>query len=125
MNGYAIVSTKKELAVALKRQVDTILIANPDLAGNIKIIKSASNVALVAAIAATGVAATNFWNPVGWGAGIVGITTGGTITIALIALGLGATLIWAIYNNYDIKAGGKITLPDGTVIEGEIILEKK
>jgi hypothetical protein len=44
--------------------------------------------------------------------------------LAIIELGLGATLICAIYNNYSIKAKGKVTMPDGTVVEGDVVLEK-
>jgi hypothetical protein len=112
---------KKELEQALENEVVQIIVANSDLAKNIRLVKTASNIAISVAIAAVGIGATNFWNPVGWGAGLVGAAASGTT----IALGLGVTLIWAIHNNYEIKAGGNVKLPDGTVMEGELILQKK
>ena len=124
MNNYAVVSTKKELEQALERKVDRIIVTNPDLARNIRTVKFASKAALTTAVAGLAVAATNFWNPIGWGAGIVGAVAGGTTMFAVVALGIGAALIWVIYNNYDIKAKAKVKLPDGTEIEGELILEK-
>ena len=121
---YAVVSTKKELKQALERKVDKIIVTDPDLARNIRTIKSASNTALTAAIGAVTVAATNFWNPVGLGAGLFGAVAGSSIIIAILFLGLALTLIWVIYNDYKIVVKGKIEMPDGTEIEGEIILEK-
>lgn len=124
MSNYAVVSTKKELEQALERRVEKIIITDPDLARNIQSVKFASKAALTAAIAGIAVAATNFWNPVGWGAGFVGAIAGGSTMVAIIALGLGAALVWVIYNDYDIKAKGKVKMQDGTEIEGELILEK-
>lgn len=124
MTSYAIVSNKKELEQALDRKVDKIIVTDPDLAKNIKNVKLASKAALLAAIAGVGVAATNFWNPVGWSAGLVGAVAGGSTMVAIVALGLGAALVWIIYNDYDIKAKGKVKMPNGTEVEGEIILEK-
>lgn len=125
MASYAIVSTKSQLEQALKDNVDKIIVTNPDLAQNIKVVKFATKATLTTAIAGAAVAATNFWNPIGWGAGAVGIVAGGSSMAAIIALGLGATLIFLIYNSYDIKAKGKVKMPDGTEVEGEIILEKR
>lgn len=121
---YAVVSTKKELDQALVRKADKIIVTDKNLARNIKSIKLASRAALTTAIAGMVVAATNFWNPVGWGAGLVGAVTSGTIITAIVALGLGAALVWVIYNDYTIKAKGKVKMLDGTEIEGEVILEK-
>ena len=125
MPSIAVVNTKNELEQALARKTKKIVITDSDIASNVKIVKTASQAGLLAAIAAAGIAATNFWNPIGWTAGLVGVVSGGTIIAALVVLGLGATLILAIYNEYDIKAGGKITLPDGTVVQGEMVLQKK
>ena len=125
MEKVVVVNTKKELEKALEEKARKIVITNAGIASNVKIVKTASQAGLVAAIAAAGVAATNFWNPIGWTAGFVGAVSGGTTITALVVLGLGATLIWAIYNEYDIKAGGKVTLSDGTVIQGEMVLQKK
>lgn len=94
------------------------------MARNIKIVKAASKVAVVAAIGSIGVAATNFWNPVGWGVGVVSIAAGASISVVIIALGIGATLIYALYNGYNIKAKGKVTTPDGRTYDAEIALEK-
>lgn len=124
MNSYAVVSTKNELKLALDRKVSKIIVTDPELARNIKNVKLASKAALAAALAGLGLAATNFWNPVGWSAGLVGAVAGGSTMVAIVALGLGAALVWVIYNDYNIKAKGKVKLPDGTEVEGEIILEK-
>lgn len=121
---YAVVSTKKELEQALERKVDKIIVTDPDLARNIRTVKSASKVALTAAIGAVTVAATNFWNPVGLGAGLFGAVASGSIITAIILLGLGMALVWVIYNEYKIVVKGKVKMPDGTEIEGEIVLEK-
>ena len=78
----------------------------------------------MAAIGGVGVGATNFWNPIGWGAGAVGLVAGGSTLIAIVALGVGATLIYAIYNGYSIKGKTKVTTPDGTVYEAEVVMER-
>lgn len=124
MSNYAVVSTKNELEQALERKADKIIVTDPDLARNIRTVKFASKAALTAAIAGITIAATNFWNPVGWGAGVVGAVAGGSTMVAIVALGLGAALVFVIYNDYNIKAKGKVKMPDGTEVEGEIILEK-
>jgi hypothetical protein len=121
---YAVVSNKKELEQALERKADTIIVTDPDLARNIRSVKFASKTALTAAIAGIAVAATNFWNPVGWGAGLVGALAGGSTIVVILALGLSAVFVWAIYNDYTIKVNGKVTMPDGTEIKGELVLEK-
>lgn len=60
MNDYAVVNTKEELKQAVERDTRQIIITNPSLASNIKTVKTASKAALVTAIGAAGVAATNF-----------------------------------------------------------------
>ncbi|ENM3919004.1 hypothetical protein DDN19_003328 [Vibrio cholerae] len=124
MNDYAVVSTKEELKRALERETRQIIITDPELASNIKAVKTASKAAFVTAIGAAGVAASNFWNPVGWGAGAVGFVAGGSTLTAIIALGVGVTLIYAIYNGYSIKGKTKVKTPDGTEYEAEIVMEK-
>ncbi|WP_175623990.1 hypothetical protein [Pseudocolwellia agarivorans] len=114
MNQPTIVNTKAELKQALKRKDEEILITNNDLVKNIKIVKGATKGALAAAVAGTAIAATNFWNPVGWSvAGITAISSG-ALTVALVALGVG-TLIWVLINDYDLnfEAGGEYTDQDG------------
>ena len=124
MKSYAIVSTKGELKQALDRKADKIIVIDPDLAANIKNIKFVSRACLVAAIGAGGVAATNFWNPVGFSAAFVGAAAGGSTMVAIVTLGIGAALVWAIYNDYNIKVKGKVKMPDGKEVEAEIVLEK-
>jgi len=124
MDDYAVVNTKEELKRAVERETRQIIITNSDLASNIKTVKTASKAALGVAIGAAGIAATNFWNPVGWGAGAVGLVAGGSTLTAIIALGVGATLIYAIYNGYSIKGKTKVKTTDGTEYEAEIVMEK-
>ena len=53
-------------------------------------------------------------------------STGGTIAAIIgIGLAMSATLIWALYNNYNVNISGKFTDKDGSEYEGEIILEGK
>lgn len=99
MKSYAIVSTKGELKQALDRKADKIIVIDPDLAANIKNIKFVSRACLVAAIGAGGVAATNFWNPVGLSAAFVGAAAGGSTMVAIVTLGIGAALVWVTYND--------------------------
>lgn len=87
-------------------------------------LKSASRVALTAAAAGLGFAATNFWIPVGLSAGVVGVVAGGSTTTVILSLSLGTALLWAIYNDYNIKAKGKLVMLDGTEFEGGLILER-
>ena len=118
MSDVAIVNSKDELKAAIKKGASTIIIQDSSLAGNIKTVKMASKVALGAAIAGAGLAATDFWNPVGWVSGVASVAVSGSLVWALVALGLSATLIWLIYNDYTIKGKGKVKLPDGTDVEG-------
>lgn len=125
MKSYAIVSSKAELKKALERKVEEIVIIDSSLAKNIRIVKYSSRFAIVAATAGAGVAATNFWNPVGLSAGVAAFAVGGSTLTAIVVLGVGAVLIFALYNDYDVKAKGKVKLPDGTEVDGELILSKK
>jgi len=124
MQEYVLVNTKAELKQAIDNETKNIIVMDEGLASNIKKVKLASKVGLTLAIGSIGVAATNFWNPVGLTAGFVGAVSSGTLITAIVTLGLGATFIWAIYNNYSIKVKGKYTSSNGEEIEGEIILER-
>ncbi|BEE12346.1 hypothetical protein VAWG004_08490 [Aeromonas veronii] len=74
-------------------------------------------------------ACSNFINKVrsrpavGWGAAALSVTVSSTVLIAIAVIG-GAVLVWAIYNNYTIRAKRKVTKPDGTVEESEMTLER-
>ena len=126
MKDYAIVSTKQQLKSALEDNISQIIITDAELAAQIKTLKNASKAALAATIASAGITSINIWNPIGWGAGAVGLATGGYLLVAIVALlgVLGVTLIYAIYNGYSIRGKGTVTTPDGTEYEAEIILEK-
>ncbi|MBD3796122.1 MAG: hypothetical protein IE881_09430 [Epsilonproteobacteria bacterium] len=124
MKSVIIVKTKKELESALDKGVSKIVVQNKDLADNIRIVKAASRITLTAALVAGGLTTTNFWNPIGWVSGVATTAISATLITAIIALGIGITLIWIIYNDYSIKVKGKAKMPDGTEVEGEIVLEK-
>ena len=124
MKEYAVVRTKEQLKQALDCETRNIIVVDEGLARNIKVVKYASKAGLALAVGSAGVAATNFWNPVGLTAGLVGAVSSGTLIAAIVTLGVGATFIWAIYNNYSIKVKGKYTSSDGDIYEGEIILER-
>lgn len=124
MKNYAIVSSKEELKQALQRNVEEIVVINSSLAKNIKIVKYSSRAAMVAATVGAGVAATNFWNPVGLTAGVAAFAVGGSSLTAIVVLGVGSVLIFALYNNYDIEVKGKVKMPDGSEVEGELVLRR-
>ncbi|MFT4927779.1 MAG: hypothetical protein ACI8WB_003893 [Phenylobacterium sp.] len=124
MQEYAVVNTKAELKKAIDNEVEHIIVADKGLANNIKTVKFASKAGLALAIGSAGIAATNFWNPIGMTAGVVGAVSSGTLITAIVTLGIGVTFIWAIYNNYSIKLKGKYTSSGGDTYEGEIILDR-
>lgn len=124
MKNYAIVSSKEELKQALQRNVEEIVVINSSLAKNIKIVKYSSRAAMMAVTVGAGVAATNFWNPVGLTAGVAAFAVGGSSLTAIVVLGVGSVLIFALYNNYDIEAKGKVKMPDGSEVEGELVLRR-
>ena len=124
MDSVVYVNSKQQLKDAIESGADTIHILNSEVAKNIKVVKGASKAALVAGIASAGIAATNFWNPIGWGAAIASAAISSTIIIAILFLG-SAVLIWAIYNDYKIIGKRTVTRSDGTVEEVEVTLEKK
>lgn len=124
MSEYAVVSTKEELKRAIKHNAEKIIVTSPNLASNIKQVKTTSKAALATAIGAAGLAATNFWNPLGWGAGAVGLAAGGSTVAAIAALGVGTTFIYAIYNGYSLKGKTRVRMPDGTECEAEIVMER-
>ncbi|WP_028304329.1 hypothetical protein [Oceanospirillum maris] len=124
MANVEIVRTKKQLERALDNEADYIVIKNQELADHVQTVNTASKAALTAVLGGSALALTNSWNPLGWGAAAITALTGGSLALAIIALGLGVVLIWAIYKNYRIKAKGKVTLPDGTEVEGELVLER-
>jgi len=119
------VSTRKELKAALQEKPDYIVVTDKRLARSISTVKLASRAALAAAIAASGVSATMWWNPVGWGASAVAITTGGALVAAVVFLIviLGVCLLWALWKNWKVVAKGKLKLPGGIEVEGEMILQ--
>lgn len=123
MNEYAVVYTKGELENAIDEKTKNIIVANEELAKNIRTVKYASKAVLTVAITSAGLAATNFWNPIGLTAGLVGAVSSGTVITAIVAIGVGATFVWAIYNNYSIEVKGKYTTSEGETLEGEIILK--
>ena len=71
MSNVTIVRTKSELEKAIERRDRTVAVRNANLADDVKTVKSASSGAFVLAVGSTGVFATNFWNPLGWGSGVI------------------------------------------------------
>jgi len=121
MSDVSIVNSRKELKAAIKRGASTIVVQDSSLAGHIKTVKMASKTALSSAIVAAAVLTINFWNPIGW---MAGVALGSSLVFALLSLRLNATLIWLIYGKYTIQGKGKVKLPDGTEVEGKNILKK-
>ncbi|QYJ77936.1 hypothetical protein [Shewanella acanthi] len=124
MSKVTYVSTRNQLKWALKNEDKYIVITEPDLAGNVKVLKYTSRAVILAALSITAIAVTNVWNPIGWGAGFIGIAVVSSTVTVISAIGISAGLIWLIYDSYDIIARGRIELPDGTILEGEVILKR-
>lgn len=99
MSDKVFVSTKAELKKALEEKTKEILITDQSLASHVKVVSYASKAAIAAAVAGTGIAALNLWNPIGWGVAGVTAITSGTLVAAIVALGVGATLIWVLWND--------------------------
>jgi hypothetical protein len=125
MANYVVVSNKNELERALENKGDKIIVTDPNLARSISVIKYAARAVLNAVIAGMGVAATNFWNPIGVTAGIAASAIAGSTVTAIVALEVSAVFLFAMYNDCDIKAKGSVKIPDGTEVEGEVILSRK
>ncbi|MGB8194588.1 MAG: hypothetical protein WCF67_21835 [Chitinophagaceae bacterium] len=124
MSSIKYVSTREELKSALEKKYDYIIITDKSLAGYVSVIKNAKEGVLTAAIVATAGAVTMWWNPIGWASGVVALTTGGALTLAVafLIVALGVAVLWALYREWNIAARGTFKLPDGTTVTGEIIL---
>ena len=120
------VRTKEELKKALEQRVDRIIIMDDGLAKRSKSVKSVKKAVVVAVAAGAGVAALNWWNPLGWGVGAAtagavigthalaagaaataGGVSGGVAIAGIIALAYLGTLLLVMYNDYDLEMGGK------------------
>ncbi len=109
-----LVSSRAELKQALSQRCGEILITDSKLANQVKVVSYASKAAIAAAVTGAGVATVNAWNPIGWGvAGITAITSG-TLISAVAALGIGAVLIWVLWNDYDFSFEGGTEYTDPT-----------
>ncbi|WP_290654106.1 hypothetical protein [Idiomarina sp.] len=125
MSNVTVVRTKSELENAIERQDRTIAVQSASLADDIETIKSASSAAILTASGAVGVFVTNFWNPVGWGSGVVAAISGGSLVSALVAIGLSATLLFAIYNDYSINGRTEVRLAGGNSVKADLVLERR
>jgi hypothetical protein len=102
------VSTLAGLKAALKARPDCIEITDPTLANQVRLLKSATVPAISAVLAAAGIATGMWWNPIGWGAGVVALTAQSTLTIVVLALVgvLGFSLLWALFHEWEIDVSG-------------------
>tara|TARA_B100002019_G_scaffold289463_1_gene305126 strand:+ start:2567 stop:2944 length:378 start_codon:yes stop_codon:yes gene_type:complete len=124
MSNVTVVHTKSELERAIERRDKTIAVKSASLAEDVQTVKSASSGAFALAIGSAGVFATNFWNPLGWGSGIIGTLSTGSLITAIIAIGLSSTLLFAIYNDYSIKGRTSIQLAGGNSIDADLVMER-
>lgn len=110
------VSNKTELKRAIASNPDSIEIVDADLAQKIRILKKASGPALAALIAAGGVTAAMWWNPVGWTVGAVALTAESALVgaVAFFVAALGVSLLWALFNDWDIDASAEGSAEKGT-----------
>lgn len=125
MKGEIYVKTRQELKAAIEVGNVRIVISDPDLGSKVRLVAKASKGALVAAIAAAGLSATMFWNPIGWTATAVGAAASAPLigAIAFLAAVLGVTFIYAINKNYKVTNESTVTMPDGTIIRNATVLE--
>jgi len=86
MSNVTVVHTKSELERAIERRDKAIAVKSASLADDVQTVKSASSGAFALAIGSAGVFATNFWNPLGWGSGIIGTLSTGSLITAIFAL---------------------------------------
>lgn len=124
MSNVTVAHTKSELERAIERRENTIAVRSMSLANGVKTVKSASSGAFALAIGSAGIFATNFWNPLGWGSGIIGTLSTGSLITAIIAIGLSTTLLFAIYNDYSIKGRTSIQLAGGNSIDVDLVMER-
>ena len=124
MSNVTVVHTKSELERAIERQDKTIAVKSASLADDVKTLKSASSGTFALAVGSAGVFATNFWNPLGWGSGIIGTLSTGSLITAIVAIGLSTTLLFAIYNDYSIKGRTSIRLAGGNSIDADLVMER-
>ena len=104
------VTTLKELKAALAEKPDAIEIADPTLAMQVRVIKTASVPAVTAAVAALGVGAAMAWNPVGWGVMGAAVTAQGALVaaVAFLVAALGVAVLWGLVNDWEIDVGAEV-----------------
>ena len=124
MSNVTVVYTKLELERAIERQDKTIAVKSASLADDVRTVKAASSGAFALAVGSAGVFATNFLNPLGWGSGIIGTLSTGSLITAIIAIGLSTTLLFAIYNDYSIKGRTSIRMAGGNSIDADLVMER-
>jgi hypothetical protein len=114
------VSSITELKRAIESNPDSIEILDADLAKKVRILKMASGPAIAALVAAAGVTATMWWNPVGWTSGFamgaVGLTAESALigAVAFFIASLGVSVLWALFKDWDIDASIEGNAPRGT-----------
>ena len=132
---YRIITTEAELKNAVKEKIQRIIITDKTLAAEVKEIKGCS---IIAIAAAPGGIAAIFWDPARWLElwpwGLVGAAqrvTGWWVDKAsegakvdAIVISLGAAIVWAINLRYRQEQSMKVTLPDGTIVDSELVLER-
>lgn len=123
MQNTSIVSNKSELKQALKIKAARIVITNIQLANHIRVVSMASKAVVTAVIAGGAISATQFWNPVGWGAAAFTAGISGTTLVAITALGLGVAT-YALSQDYRFVARGSYSDSDGNTYDAEAVLER-
>jgi short-subunit dehydrogenase len=114
------VSSISELKRAIESNPRSIEILDADLARQAKILKTASGPAIAVLVAAAGVTATMWWNPIGWTSGLamgaVGLTAESALVaaVAFFIASLGVGVLWALFNEWEIDASIEGSAPKGT-----------
>lgn len=111
------VSSTSELKAALADRLSRIDITDAVLARKVRLVKSATAPVLAAIVAAAGVGTAMLWNPVGWAALGFAVTAEGALfaAVAFLIASMGAALLWALFNDWEIDASAEAKVKDPSV----------
>ncbi len=111
MENIKVVNNIQELKKAIEEKADKIIITDEKVAKYVKAVKTASKVAIYAAIASVGagtISTLTIWNPIGWATRVFSFFSGATTavsggTIILIAvIFLGIAVVMKLMGEYEI-----------------------
>jgi predicted cation transporter len=121
------VNSRDKLKKAIENQIEYISIKDQELGKHVSNVKKASKAVIAATMVGSGVACTMWWNPIGWLGGLTTVTVGASVAAGITYLIhiLGVDSFLGLYKGYKIIGQRIAKLDDNTVVEGELILQKK